>query len=169
VDLREIIIRALLKHLKAEYVRLEDEDGVSGFVVSARFKDMPALDRQTLIDKVLRKALTTEEVHRVLMIAAFTREEYETVGARIRVEKVKEKPGGGLEILLYGVQSDAEYVRGAFSTEKGIQTTDPRPAPGAVGVLMSFQARGTDTNPLTKEKALQILKKTRYIEVMPNA
>ncbi len=169
MDLKEKITIALLKDLKAEYVRLEEEDGISGFVVSAKFKDMSTLDRQGAIEKVLSKALTAEELRRVLMIAGFAREEYETVGASIRVHKIREKAGGGLEILLNGVLSDAEYVRGAFCTEKGIQTTDPRPAPGAVGVSMSFQAKGTEANPLTKERVLQILKKTRYIEVMPNA
>src|SRR2546423_15561032 len=102
MDLREKVTDALLKGLNAEYVRLEQEDGISGFVVSPKFKDMETLDRQGLIEKVLGKVLTAEEMRQVLMIAGLTREEYETVGASIRVEKVKEKAGGALEVLLHG-------------------------------------------------------------------
>ncbi len=103
------------------------------------------------------------------MIAGLTPAEYEAVGARIRVHKVREMAGGAVEILLHGGLSDAEYVRGALNNQKGVQTTDPKPVSGAIGVLMSFRAKGTKANPLTKNKAVQILKKDQYIEVMTNA
>ena len=103
------------------------------------------------------------------MIAGMTPEEYESVGARIRIDKVKEMADGTLQILLQGGRSDAEYVRGALDNQKGVQTTEPKQVPGAVGILMSFRAKGSGANPLTKTRAIQILKRDRYIEVMANA
>lgn len=169
MDLREKILNALLKGLSAEYVRLEEDDGISGFAVSPKFNNTSSLDRQVLIEKILGQALTAKEKRQVLMIAGFTREEYETIGVRIRVHKVRKKPGGTLEILVHGVLSDAAYVRGALNNKKDVQTTEPRQAAGAEGILMSFEAKGTEAAPLTKARAIQILKKDRYIEVMPDA
>jgi hypothetical protein len=34
MELKERIVNALVQTLKAEYVRLEDDDGITGFVVS---------------------------------------------------------------------------------------------------------------------------------------
>jgi len=170
MDLKDKIIDVLGQSLEPEYVRLEDDDGISGFVVSRAFDEMSTLDRQGKIEEALRKApLTPEERRRILMIAGLTPEEYETVGARIRVHRVKEMAGGGLEILVHGVLSDAEYARGALNNQKGVQTTDPKPVGKAMGVLMSFRAKGDEANPLTKERAVRVLRKDRYIEVMPNA
>ncbi len=150
---------------------MEDDDGISGFVVSPRFKGMPTVDRQELIEDALSKApepLTPEERRQVLMIAGLTPLEFDAVGAPIRVHKVKEM-AGGVEILLHGRLADAEYVRGALNNEKGVQTFPPKDSPGAPGVLIYFRAKGTKADPLTKEKAIRILKRDRYIEVMPNA
>jgi hypothetical protein len=172
MDIEEKIITAFSQDLTPEYVRLEDDDGISGFVVSRQFKGVSALDRQGLIESALNNApepLTRAERRRVLMIAALTPEEYASVGVRIRVRKVKETTGGAVEVLLDGGPSDAEYVRGAFKSQKGVQTTEPKSVPGALGVLMSFRAKATDASPLTKEKAVRALKKDRYIEVMANA
>jgi hypothetical protein len=170
MELKDKIIEALSQALKPEYMRLEDDDGISGFVVSRKFKGMSGLDRQEKIDDVLQKPpLTQEERRRILMIAGLTPEEYEAVGVRVRIHKVKEMAGGAVEIQLHGGLSDAEYVRGTFSNAKGVQTTDPKPVNGAVGVLMSFRAKGSEGNPLTKDKALRILKKDQYIEVMADA
>jgi hypothetical protein len=170
MDLKDKIIEAVSRDLAPEYVRLEDDDGISGFVVSRLFKGMSSWDRQGKIEETLQKAsLASEERRRILMIAGLTPEEYEAVGARIRVHRVKEMPGGAVEILLHGGLSDAEYVRGALNNQKGIQTTDPKPVSGAIGVLMSFRAKGSKANPLTKDKAIGALKKDQYIEVMSNA
>lgn len=171
MDLKDKIIKALTQSLEPDYVRLDDDDDeISGFVVTRLFKGMSSLDRQGKIDEILQNArLAKEERRRILMIAGLTLEEYETVGARIRVDKVKEMAGGGVEILLYGVLSDAEYVRGALNHQRGIQTTEPKPVSGAIGRLMSFKAKGSEANPLTKDKALRILKKDQYIEVLSNA
>jgi hypothetical protein len=170
MDIKDKIIKALLQELKPEYIRLEDDDGISGFVVSRQFEDVSTLDRQGRIEEALSKAsLTQEDRRQVLMIAGLTPEEYEAVGARIRVHKVKEMAGGAVDVLVHGAHSDAEYVRAALTKQKGVETTEPRPISGALGVLMSFRAKGTEANSLTKEKVLRVLKKDAYIKVMPNA
>ncbi len=86
MDLKDKILEALSRALKPEYSRLDDDDGISGIVVSRAFEGMSTLDRQ-----------------------------------------------------------------------------------GRIGVFMSFRAKGSKQNPLTKEKALQILKKDQYIQVMADA
>jgi hypothetical protein len=172
VDLKTKIARALSRALEDAYVRLEDDDGVSGFVVSPRFQGMASVDRQGLIDDALggaAGALTAEERRRVLMIAGLTPVEFDAVGARVRVHKVKELAGGAVEVVLHGRLSDAEYVRGVLGSQKGVQTTEPKPASGAVGTLVAFRARGAPADPLTREKAIRVLKKDPYVEVMPNA
>jgi acid stress-induced BolA-like protein IbaG/YrbA len=170
MDIKDKIVKALFEELKPEYVRLEDDDGISGFVVSAQFEGMSSLDRQTRIDEILSKAsLDRKENRRVLMIAALTPEEYEAVGARIPVRSVKEMAGGTVEVRVQGGFSDAEYVRGALNNQKGLQTTEPKPIGSVLGTLMSFRTKGTDANPVTREKVIRFLKKDNYIEVMPNA
>jgi acid stress-induced BolA-like protein IbaG/YrbA len=172
MDIHEKIVKALSESLEIEYIRLEDDDGVSGFVVSPRFKGLSSVDRQALIEDALSKtptALTPDERRRVLMIAGLTPVEYDAVGARIRVHKVKEMAGGAVEVLVHGGLSDAEYVRGALNNQKGIQTSEPKQVPGAPGVLMSVRAKGTAAAPLTRDKTLKLLRKDRYVEVMPNA
>jgi hypothetical protein len=170
VDIKDKVVKALSEALMPEYVRLEEDDGISGFVVSRLFEGMSALDRQGKIDEAMRSAsLSRDERREVLMVAGLTPAEYDSVGARIRVQGVKEKAKGAVDILLHGGRSDAEYVRGALNNQKGVRTTEPKPVSGAVGVLMSFRATGTTTDPLTKEKAIRVLKQDPYIEVMSNA
>ena len=169
MDLKDKIISTLHQALKAEYLRLEEDDGLTGFVVTSLFEGMSTLDRQGKIDEALQNAgLTQAERRQILMIAGLTPVEYEAVGARIRVHKIREMAGEELEVLLHGGQSDAEYVRGALKNLKGVRTTEPKPVRGALGVLMSFRAKGSDGNTLTKEKAVRILKKDPYLEVMPD-
>jgi acid stress-induced BolA-like protein IbaG/YrbA len=169
MDIKDKIRQALLQELEPEYVRLEEEDGISGFVVSRRFENMSPLDRQRRIDGALRKTLGRQERRQVLMISGLTPQEYDAVGARIQVHKIKQMAGSAIEISLQGGLSDAEYLRGALKNQKGVQTTEPKPVSGALGVLVSFRARGTEANPLTKEKVIQILKNDPYVEVMSNA
>jgi hypothetical protein len=170
MDLKQKIINTLRESLNAEYVLLEDDDGISGFVVSRTFREMSTLDRQEKIEESLQNAsLAQDERRRVLMIAGLTPEEYDAVGVRIRVKSVTERAKGELEIVLRGGWSDAEYVRGALNNQKGVRTTEPKPVSGALGELMSFRARGTDANPLTKERAVRVLKKDQYIEVLSDA
>ncbi len=81
MDVKEKVIGALFKALKPEYVRLEDDDGISGFVVSRQFEGISPLDRQGRIeDAVSNASLTQEERRQVLLIAGLTPEEYASVG-----------------------------------------------------------------------------------------
>lgn len=171
MDLKDKVIIALQKPLNADYIRLEDDDGISGFVVSKQFEEMSTLDRQQLIDKALRKAddqLSKEEQRQILMIAGLTPLEYESVGARIRVHKIEEQGKSSIEVMLHGGYSDAEYVRGVMNNQKDVKTTDPKQILRAE-IFMKFRASGTDANPLTKEKAIRVLSADPYIEVMQNA
>ena len=172
MDIRNKVIDALSSSFPIEYVRLEDDDGISGFVVSPRFQDISTLDRQGIIEDALRNAsplLSSQEQRNILMIAGLTPAEYNAVGARIRIHKVKKLARGAVRVQLHGGISDAEYVRGVLKNQGDIQTTEPRQVDGAVGILMFFHAKGTAATPLTKEKIIQILEGDEYIEVMPNA
>ena len=172
MGLPDKIVAALQTPLGAEYIRLDDDDGISGFVVSGRFENMSTLDRQQLIDEAIRDApdpLSQDEQRRILMIAGMTPMEYESVGARIRVHKIKELGDGSLEVFLHGGYSDAIYVRGVLDNQKGVQTTEPKHDPGAIGIMMTFRARGTAADPLTRERAVRVLEADQYIQVMQNA
>jgi hypothetical protein len=169
VDVKDKIIGALQERLNASYIRLEDEDGISGFVVSDRFAGMTTLDRQVSIDEALRNApspLTPAENRHVLMIAGLTPTEYDAVGANIMVFKVQQLADGGLEVLVNGGPTDAEYVRGAFKQLKGVRTTDPKQTRGESGTLMSFRAEGSD---LSKDEVVRLLTRQTYVSVMPGA
>jgi hypothetical protein len=172
MGVKEKVMQVVMSAFRDAYVRLDDDDGISGFVVSPEFKGVSSLDRQRLIDKALGAApvpLGPEERRRVLMIAGLSPVEFESVGPRVRVHKVRKLAGGKVEVVLHGRLPDAEYVRGVFNNRKGVETTDPSDSPGAVGVLLRFEAKGPDADPLTKGKAVRLLKADPYIEVMPNA
>lgn len=172
MDVKDKIISALRKHLQAAYLRLEDDDGITGFVVSDQFVGMSTLDRQQQIDEALSKAspaLTLEEKRRVLMIAGLTQAEYDAVGANIMVFKIQERSGGVIEVLVNGGRSDAEYVRGAFKQLKGVRTTDPKPIASQGGTVMSFRVKGSAVSPLSKDKVLRLLRRQTYVTVTPGA
>ena len=81
MDLKDKTLKALSQSLEPEYMRLEDDDGISGFVVTRLFKGMSSLDRQERIEEILQNAsLTQEERRQILMIAGLTPEEYDAVG-----------------------------------------------------------------------------------------
>ena len=168
MDLQHKIVNALSEALEPEYVRLDD-DGISGFVVSRRFEGMSSLDRQERIEDALSKAsLTQAERRQVVMIAGLTPDEYEAVGARIRVPRIKATAGGAVEVLVEGGLSDATYVGERSTIRRGSRQLS-RSRSAALGVSMSFRAKGTEADPLTKAKAIRVLKKDPYIEVMTNA
>jgi hypothetical protein len=172
VDVKDKIMKALWDNLETPYIRLEEDDGISGFVVSPRFEGMPMLDRQAVIDDAISKGpipLSPEEKRHILMIAGLTPAESDAVGAGIRVQTLREKPNGSIEVLLHGGLSDAEYVRGALKALKGVRTTKPKQSAGPYGTLMLFRAEGTPADPLTKERAIQALKDDPYIDLMPGA
>jgi acid stress-induced BolA-like protein IbaG/YrbA len=172
MELKNKIMTALSRFLKIEYIRLEGDGEISGFVVSPTFQGMSSMDRQELIDKALygcADALTPQERHRVLMIAGLTPQEYQSVGPRVRIHRVREMAGGDIEVLLHGGPSDADYVRGVLKHQKGIRTSEPKQISGAIGILMSFRAKGTEAAPLTKARVFRVLRHDPYIEVMPNS
>ncbi len=87
MDLKEKVETALKGAVTATRIRLEDDDGISGFVVSTDFRGRSPLDRQTLIDKALRSSvvkLTKPELRQILAIAALTPAEYDTVDLKER-------------------------------------------------------------------------------------
>ena len=170
MDLKDRLVTALAQDLAAEYVRLEDDEGISGYVVSSAFGGMSALDRQERIEETLGKVgMDREQRRHVLMIAGLTPEEYESVGARVRVHQVKELGGGAVEVLLHGGKSDAEYVRRVLGRGKDVVTADPASVAGAVGVLMSVRARRSVADPFTKGEAIGLLKGDRYVQVVTGA
>jgi hypothetical protein len=168
VDVKDKIIRALQQGIAPDFIRLdEDEEDVSGFVVSTRFEGMAALDRQDLIERAIKGAsLDPRERRRILMIAGLTPVEYDAVGARIQVYQLKEIPGG-VEVHLHGGASDADYVRAVLRRATGVETTEPTRSDGGHRILMQFQAKGTSTATLTKERAKQALESDEYIEMTP--
>ncbi len=172
MGLPDKIVAALQTPLGAEYIRLDDDDGISGFVVSRRFENVSTLDRQQLIDEALRDApdpLSQEEQRQILIIAGLTPREYESVGARVRVHKIRELADGSLEVLLDGGYSDAMYVRSALDNQKGVETTEPEQCPGGAGILTKFRAKGTVADPLTRVRAISVLEADQYIHVMQDA
>ena len=83
MDLREKVKQVLRSSLDLDQIRLVDEDGIYGYVVSERFYDVSPLDRQKLIDKALRNGpakLTKAERRRILAIAPLTPAEYFALG-----------------------------------------------------------------------------------------
>lgn len=169
MDLEGRIEEALIAKLDCEYVQLQDEEGITGVAVSTRFEGVPAIERQRMIDEALgHGAFSREEARRVLMIAAMTPTEYHAVGPKIRIHRVREIPNG-IEVLLQGRLADAGYVRETLSHAKGIKTTEPKQNEAAAGLLLSFSAVGTKEVPLTRDKAMRMLKRDRYIEVLPTA
>ena len=172
MGLSEKILTALQVPLSAECVRLDDDDGISGFVVSRRFENMSTLDRQQLIDEALRSGpdpLSHDEQRQIILIAGLTPREYDSASPQIRVHRIREQNDGSLEILLHGGYSDAMYVRDVLENEKGVQTTEPEQCPGAIGILVKFSAKGTAEAPLTEERATRVLRADQYIQVMQNA
>ena len=79
MDLAKKVTRVLEKCFDPERVDLQEYDGISGYLVAARFRKMEPIERQSLIYKALREPsakLTQQELRRVSAIAALTPEEY---------------------------------------------------------------------------------------------
>ena len=103
------------------------------------------------------------------MIAGLTPLEYEAVGTQIRVDTINELSDGSLEVVLQGCLSDATYVRGTLRNQKDIEADEPKQSQRANRAIMTFRVWGTDTNPLTKEKAMSVLRTDPYIEIIQKA
>jgi hypothetical protein len=82
VDLKDKVAEALRQALRPDHLQLDDDDGVWGFVVSTQFRQMPALERQVMIENALRNSafkLTKAELRNVLAIAPLTPAEFEAM------------------------------------------------------------------------------------------
>jgi hypothetical protein len=85
VGLKEKVAETLRQSLVPEYLRLEDDGGVYGYVASKRFQRQPALERQVLVQKAFADSplkFTKAELRRVLAIAPLTPAEYDEVGPK---------------------------------------------------------------------------------------
>lgn len=173
LDLRQKIAQALKSAVPDACIRLDvDADGVLGEVVSPRFKRMSSAARTRFIDDLLRHpsvGLSLLDRRQVVLISAHTPEEFDWVGRRIQVSRVRERAGGAVEVVVFGHLSDAQHVREAVNGRSGVRTTEPKPVDCAPGVLISFRAKGTATKPLTRDKVLRLLKGDTFIELLPNA
>jgi acid stress-induced BolA-like protein IbaG/YrbA len=79
MDVREKVEEALRHAFDPEFIQLEDDDGISGYLVSSKFRRMEFIDRQTMIYEALRNSpirLKPGEIRRVVAIAALTPEEH---------------------------------------------------------------------------------------------
>jgi hypothetical protein len=82
VDLEKKVTEAVSRNIHPDNIDLEDDDGISGFVVPAQFRGMSAIDRQILIHNALHHSsvkLSKGEFRQMLAIAAWTPAEYEAV------------------------------------------------------------------------------------------
>ncbi len=85
MDLKEKITEALRRYLHSDQVHLDEDDGISGYVVSAQFQKMPSLERQMLIHTALHSSslkFTKAEHRQILAIAGLTPAEFEGLGYR---------------------------------------------------------------------------------------
>ena len=96
MELRDKVKAALEGALEPQLVDLQDDDGIIGCVVSSRFRRMEAIDRQFLIDDILKEpaaGLEPAERKKVILISAFTPEEY-GVHDRAKEKPLPHKPRG---------------------------------------------------------------------------
>ncbi len=91
MELRKKVERALKAAFDTDVVELVNDDGISGFVVSAMFDEREMFDRQSMIESALTvptAKLTPDERRSVLFIAALAPAEHafkqslENVGRR---------------------------------------------------------------------------------------
>ena len=83
MDLKDKVTEALHQALTPELILLEDDDGISGYVVSKLFHGMPALERQDLIERAVRNSpskLTKSDERHILAIAGISPAEYDVIG-----------------------------------------------------------------------------------------
>ena len=86
--LKEKVWKTLSDYFSPEELVLDDEYGITGFIVSPRFRKMDVLDRMDLMDTALDTGkFTPSERRKMLMIAPLTPAEYSVVGP----EKPKRK------------------------------------------------------------------------------
>jgi stress-induced morphogen len=79
VELRKKVTSALEAAFHPDRILLEDDDGITGYVISPKFRGLDSYDRQTMIYEVLQgrgAKLTKSQQKQILLIAALTPEEY---------------------------------------------------------------------------------------------
>lgn len=79
MDLVERVKQILERTIAIEDIKLEDDGGVIGYVVSNDFQGLEFVDRQMKIHKALRAApqpLSAAELRRVAAVAALTPDEF---------------------------------------------------------------------------------------------
>jgi stress-induced morphogen len=79
LDLREKVTAILKSAFQPERILLEDADGITGYVISPKFRGLDSYDRQTMIYDVLQgrgSKLNKAQQRQILLIAALTPEEY---------------------------------------------------------------------------------------------
>ena len=82
--LRKKVEELLRQALHPEVIDLEDDGGISGFIVSAQFRGMPVIERQILVETALRQSegkLTKGELRHVFVIAPLSPAEYRAINA----------------------------------------------------------------------------------------
>jgi len=82
----------------------------------------------------------------------------------IRVHRVTELADGSLRIMIHGGFPEAEYVSGTLKMSKGVDVSGPVAGNGAPECVYIL-ARGTSANPLTRDRALRMLRDDEQIEV----
>jgi hypothetical protein len=84
----------------------------------------------------------------------------------IRVHKVKGLGDGSLELSIHGQEIDGKYVAGRLKSEKGVRVTEPNRQSGTEGVFVYVIAKGTDENPLSRQRVIEILQADPEIEMV---
>jgi acid stress-induced BolA-like protein IbaG/YrbA len=160
VDLVTKIASILKPALALERIYLDvEDDAITGYVVSKRFQGMSSLDRQKLLVKELKSApapLTPEELRQILMIAALTPIEFDSVGAKIKIQRITESDDGDLVIVLKGNHQDGEFIQELLEKDANLVSAEIQDVPDAP-FLTKVVAHGTKDAPLTQKRAVALL------------
>lgn len=162
MDLQAKTVSALDEAFHPELLTLEEEEGLSGFIVAKGFQGLTGMERQERIQKALAP-LSSAERRRVVMIAALTPAEYGEIGTPIRVRGIGEK-GGQIAVILQGGHADAERVRAIFE-RAGMTASKPRSVADGEGVFTEIRIKGSPRRPATKESVLGLLATDPVIEM----
>jgi stress-induced morphogen len=79
MDLRERITTILKSAFQPERILLEDVGGITGYIISPKFRGLDSYDRQSMIYDALQgrsSKLNKAQQRKILLIAALTPEEY---------------------------------------------------------------------------------------------
>ncbi len=83
MGLKEKVWQTLSDYFTPDEMVLNDDEAITGFLVSPRFKKMETLDRMDLVDTALATGkFTRRERGKILLIAPLTPAEYKAVAPR---------------------------------------------------------------------------------------